>query len=97
MARPLDIETPLGEKVLLLTEFNGAEHISRLSEFSLHLKSKRPDIMGEQMLGQNVTMRLELAGKSREGRYFNGYVTRWGGVTEIVDSVKGEKDTKAYL
>ena len=97
MARPIDIETPLGPKVLLLTEMSGSEHISRLSEFNVHLKSKRPDIMGEQMLGQNVTLRLELSGKSREGRYFNGYLTRWGGVTEIVDSVIGQKDTKAYL
>lgn len=97
MARPLDIETPLGPKALLLTQLSGSEHMGRLSEFRLQLKSKRPDIVGEQMLGRNVTMRLEIAGNKRDPRYFNGYITRWGGVTEIVDSQVGEKDTKAYL
>jgi type VI secretion system secreted protein VgrG len=97
MSRPLDIQTPLGAKALLLTQFSGSEHLSRVSEFHVQLKSKKPDILGEQMLGQNVTVRLELVGASREGRYFNGYVTRWGGVTEIVDSVVGQNDTKAYL
>ena len=97
MARVLDIETPLGRNALLLTDFSGSEHLSRLSEFRVQLKSKRPDIMGEQMLGQNVTIRLELANNPAGSRYFNGYVTRWGGVTEIVDSVQGQKQTKAYL
>jgi type VI secretion system secreted protein VgrG len=96
MARPLDIETPLGPHALLLTEMSGFEHLGRISEFHIQLKSKRPDIMGEQMLGQNVTIRLELVGK-HEGRYFNGYITRWSGVTEIVDSMKGQNYTKAYL
>ena len=95
MALPLDIETPLGAKALLLTQFGGSEHLGQLSEFHLQLKSKKPDILGEQMLGQNVTLRVaHLEGLPR---YFNGYITRWGGVTEVVDSVKGEKDTKAYL
>ena len=97
MTLPLDIETPLGAKALLLTQFNGAEHMGRLSEFHVQLKSKRPDILGEHMLGQNVTIRLELIGARRKERFFNGYITRWSGVTEIVDSVKGKKDTKAYI
>ena len=97
MSRALDIQTPLGPGAFILTEFSGSEHIARLSEFGVQLKSKRPDIVGEQMLGQNVTVRLELAASMHASRYFNGYITRWGGVTEIVDSLQGQKQTKAYL
>ncbi len=93
--RALDIATPLGKDVFLLVEFNGHEHLSRLSEFTLRLKCKRPTIKAEDMLGQNVTVHVEL--NKGKARYFNGYVTRWSGVTEIRDSLKGEKETKAYL
>lgn len=95
MARSLDIATPLGPDVFTLIEFSGHEHLSRISEFALRLKSKRPDIVADKMLGQNVTVRIELA-KGRQ-RYFNGYVTRWAGVTEIRDSILGAKETKAYV
>jgi type VI secretion system secreted protein VgrG len=95
MARSLDIATPLGPDVFTLIEFSGHEHLSRISEFALRLKSKRPDIIADKMLGQNVTVRIELA-KGRQ-RYFNGYVTRWAGVTEIRDSILGAKETKAYV
>ena len=95
MARSLDIATPLGPHEFLLIEFSGHEHLSRLSQFALRLKSKRPDIAADKMLGQNVTARVELAaGKSR---YFNGYVTRWSGVTEVRDSINGAQETKAYI
>ena len=97
MTRALDIETPLGYQAFVLTAFSGSEHLARLSEFRVQLKSKRPDITGEQLLGHNVTVRLELAPSLRTSRYFNGYVTRWAGVTEIVDSLPGERLTKAYL
>lgn len=95
MARPLDIQTPLGPKAFILTRLTGQEHLSRLSEFHLQLKSKRPDISIDQMLGQNVTIRVELG--AGQARYFNGYVTRWGGVDEIRDSLPGGKETKAYV
>ena len=93
--RALDIATPLGKDVFLLVEFSGHEHLSRLSEFTLRLKCKKPTIKAEDMLGQNVTVHLEL--NKGKARYFNGYVTRWSGVTEIRDSLEGEKETKAYL
>ncbi len=97
MTRALDIETPLGPGAFILTAFSGSEHMARLSEFRVQLKSKRPDITGEQMLGQNVTVRLELPASMHTARYFNAYITRWSGVTEIVDSMKGQQQTKAYL
>jgi type VI secretion system secreted protein VgrG len=95
MARSLDIQTPLGVGAFVLVELSGHEHLSRLSEFSLRLKSKKPDIAADKMLGQNVTVHVEL--HQGKVRYFNGYVTRWSGVTEIRDSIDGVKETKAYL
>ena len=95
MHRSLAIATPLGQDAFVLVEFSGHEHLSRLSEFSLRLKCKRSDIGADKMLGQNVTIHVEL--HNDKVRYFNGYVTRWSGVTEIRDSIDGVKETKAYL
>ena len=95
MARSLDVETSLGPQFFLLIEFTGHEHLSRLSEFTLRLKCKQPDIAATRMLGQNLTARVELFGN--KARYFNGYVTRWSGVTEQRDSLDGVKETKAYV
>lgn len=97
MSRPIDIATPLGPGELLLTNFSGEEHLGRTSSFRLRLKSKRNDISGESMLGRNVTIRLEIAGGRRPARYFNGYITGWAGVSEIVDALDGPSGTKAYL
>jgi len=94
MARSLEI-TPVSGEAFELVEFSGHEHLSRLSAFSLRLKSKKPDISANKTLGQNVTIRVEL--ERSKSRYFNGYVTRWSGVTEIRDSIAGAKETKAYL
>ncbi|MDB5861501.1 MAG: hypothetical protein JWQ76_5190 [Ramlibacter sp.] len=95
MARSLDVETPLGPQFFLLLEFTGHEHLSRLSEFTLRLKCKQPDIGADKMLGKNLTARVELFGN--KARYFNGYVTRWSGVTEQRDSLDGVKETRAYV
>lgn len=95
MARSLDVETPLGPQAFLLIEFHGQEHLSRISEFQLRLKCKQPDIGADKMLGQNLTARVELFGG--KARYFNGYVTRWSGVTEQRDSIDGVKETRAYV
>ncbi|MCG2595105.1 type VI secretion system tip protein VgrG [Ramlibacter sp. XY19] len=95
MARPLDVETHLGPQFFILLEFTGHEHLSRLSEFTLRLKCKQPDITPQQMLGQNLTARVELFGN--KARYFNGYITRWTGVTEQRDSLAGAKETRAYV
>jgi type VI secretion system secreted protein VgrG len=96
MARVLDIETPLGPKALQLLHLSATQHLSRLGEFRLQLKSKRPDIGPEKMLGQNVTMRIEMSDPGQP-RYFNGYVTRWHGVREILDALVGENQAKAYV
>ncbi|RZB33570.1 MAG: type VI secretion system secreted protein VgrG [Desulfobacteraceae bacterium Eth-SRB2] len=73
--RNIAIDTPLGEDVLLLRSFSGHEEISRLFEFDLDLLSEDYEINFDDIIGQNVTIRMELP----EGgmRYWNGYINRF--------------------
>ena len=71
----MEITTPLGEDALLFNRLSAREELSRLYEYQIDLLSKRSDVNPDDIMGKNVTVKLELpAGKSR---YFNGYVTRF--------------------
>jgi len=77
--RELAIDTPLGEDVLLLIGMSGTEQLGRPFEYSLELASDDHQIKAKDIVGQNVTIRLELgAGKTR---YFNGHVNRFTQLT----------------
>ncbi len=73
--RPAAISTPLGEDVLLLRRMTVTEELGRLFEFNLDLLSEDQNINIPAILGQNITVRLELP--SGATRYFNGYVSRF--------------------
>ena len=96
MPQAITIDTPLGRD-LTLTRFHGSEHVGCLSEFQVQLKSKRSDIVGEDLLGKRVTIELQMPTGLGSQRYFNGYVTRWCGLTEVVEAVQGQNQSKAYL
>jgi type VI secretion system secreted protein VgrG len=69
--RPLQVTTPLGDNVLLITAFTGFESISRLYHF--HLTLAAPDqtqVDFDQLLGASITTSLRLP--SGDWRYFNG-------------------------
>ncbi|MFC1636694.1 type VI secretion system Vgr family protein [Planctomycetota bacterium] len=71
--RELAIETPLGADVLLLVHMSGTEELGRLFEYNLELASENQQIKAEDIVGKNVTIRLDLgAGRTR---YFNGHVS----------------------
>jgi type VI secretion system secreted protein VgrG len=73
--RELAIGTPLGEDVLLLRSMSGTERLSQPFEYQLELSSEDYQIDATKIVGQNVTIRLDLfAGRSR---YFNGFVSRF--------------------
>ncbi|MHC4228626.1 MAG: contractile injection system protein, VgrG/Pvc8 family, partial [Planctomycetota bacterium] len=77
--RELAIETPLGEDVLLLISMSGTEHLGRPFEYRLELASENHQIKVKDIVGQNVTIRLDLgAGRTR---YFNGHVSRFAQLT----------------
>ena len=71
--RELAIETPLGEDALLLIRMSGTEELGRLFEYNLELASENQQIKAEDIVGKDVTIRLDLgAGRTR---YFNGHVS----------------------
>lgn len=74
-ARPVEITTPLGDDVLLFNRMTANEELGRLFRFDLDLLSKEPDIKFDDILGQNITVRLTLPGDKE--RYFNGFVSRF--------------------
>lgn len=74
--RFISLTTPLGDDVLLLAGFTGHEGISRLFHFSLDLLSEKKDIIFNDIVGQNVTIKMALADGS-SFRYWNGYVSRF--------------------
>jgi type VI secretion system secreted protein VgrG len=71
----ISVSTPLGEDTLLLQGISGVEGISRLFSFHLELLSENDSISFTDIVGQNVTISVELADGSE--RYFNGYVSRF--------------------
>ncbi|MDH4240104.1 MAG: type VI secretion system tip protein VgrG [Phycisphaerae bacterium] len=71
--REIAIKTPLGEDVLLLTSMSGIEQLSRPFEFQLELASEKQQIKSSDLVGQNVTMRLNLP--KNKVRYFNGFIS----------------------
>jgi type VI secretion system secreted protein VgrG len=73
--RQIAIDTPLGEDVLVLRAFQGQEAISKLFAFELDLVSEEPSIKYDDIVGQAVTVRVNLADGS--SRYWNGYVSRF--------------------
>lgn len=73
---PLEIVTPLGKDVLLITGFRGEEGISRLFEFHADMiADAKKDIAFEKVLGQKVAIRLNLS--TGKPRYFSGICNRF--------------------
>ena len=77
--REMAIETPLGEDVLLLISMSGAEQLGRLFEYKLELASEDYQIGPDSIVGQNVSIRLNLGNSGI--RYFNGYVNHFTQLT----------------
>jgi len=77
--RELAIETTLGEDALLLISFSGTEQLGRLFEYKLELASEDYQIGPESIVGQNVSIRLNLGNSGI--RYFNGYVSHFTQLT----------------
>jgi type VI secretion system secreted protein VgrG len=74
--RPLEVTTPLGPDVLLLVGFTGQEAVSQLFSFQLDLLAeKQADVAFDKLLGQKITVRVELPAKGKN-RYFNGICNR---------------------
>ena len=73
--RPIAVNSPLGEDVLVLRRMTASEELSRLFEFQLELLSENDNIRPADVMGQPMTVRLELLDGGN--RYFNGVVSRF--------------------
>jgi len=62
-----------GDEVLLLRALTGTEELGRLFEYTVECVSESPDVVFEDWLGQNVSIRLASHGGERE-RFLNGIV-----------------------
>ncbi|MBN3854823.1 type VI secretion system tip protein VgrG [Paraburkholderia sp. Ac-20340] len=71
--------SPEGLSQLVLVDFHGTEGISQLFDFHLHLASQDANIELKKMIGEPVTVTLQLTSAiaSSEERYFHGYVTNF--------------------
>lgn len=69
------IGTPLGDDALVLKGASIHERLGRLFEIEADLVANDTDIDFDDLIGQNVTIRLDLP-TSEEPRFFNGYVSR---------------------
>jgi len=73
--RLLNLTTPLGDNVLVLTAFRGHDEMSRLFHYELDMIADKTDIAAADIVGKNVTFSVERADGSR--RYFNGFVSEF--------------------
>ncbi len=73
--RHLRLDTPLGENALLVRRLDGEEHLSQPFRLELELLSDDGLITPNDLLGQNVTITIDLADGER---HFNGFVRQFG-------------------
>jgi len=72
------VNTPLGEDVLVFYHMTGTEQLGRLFEYEIELLSEKTYIQLTDILGKNITVRMQLPEARGAGtRYFNGFVTRF--------------------
>jgi type VI secretion system secreted protein VgrG len=90
--RTLAIETPLGSDKLLLLNVHGSEALGRLFQYELDLFSEGSPVDAAKILGQNVTIRMNLP--KQKTRYFNGYISRFTLVS--VDESKENRKIFTY-
>lgn len=72
--RALRIDTPLGPDKLLLRSLSAQETISQLFRFQLDLVSEDDSIKFDSIVGQPVTLQMEIADGER---YWNGFISRF--------------------
>ena len=73
--RVFELTTPLGKDRLVFRRLRGREELSRLSEFDLSALSVEAAIMPGELLGKDVSVKIELRGGG--DRFLHGYVTRF--------------------
>lgn len=73
--REVEITTPLGPDELMLSDMTCTEELGRLFNIDLELVSEKDTIAFEDLLGEKVSIRLEVAKDTP--RFFHGHITRF--------------------
>jgi type VI secretion system secreted protein VgrG len=74
--QPIELVTPLGKDVLLITSFRGGESLSQLFHFDVDaVADAKKEIAFDKILGQKVTVRLTQ--QNGNHRYINGICNRF--------------------
>jgi len=73
--RPISISTPLGKDVLLLRSFKFHDALCRPFEMEMELQSTQDDINFDDIVGQNVTVTINLPNYQK--RYVNGFIAEF--------------------
>ncbi|MCO6442081.1 MAG: type VI secretion system tip protein VgrG [Nitrococcus mobilis] len=73
--REISLATPLGEDVLGLRRLEASEELGRPFSYDLDLLSPDPEIRHQDLLGENVTIRLKRSDGGK--RFFNGHIARF--------------------
>ena len=94
--RLIAVDTPLGADKLLLRSFSGAEGISKLFHFQLDMLSEDFNISFDDIVGQKVTVSVQLAEGSGE-RYFNGYVSRFAQLPSELRLARYQADVVPWM
>lgn len=73
--RQIALATPLGKDVLALRRMEGSEALGRMFQYHLDLMSSDDTVRHQELLGENVTIRLALNDGGQ--RFFNGHISRF--------------------
>ena len=73
--RIISVESPLGPDALVFRRMTGTESLGKPFEYKLELLSDDSNIQCADILGQNITVKLEA--EYGEYRYFNGFVSQF--------------------
>ena len=73
--RQFAVSSPLGQDVLLLKRMSGKEELGRLFQYELELLSEEMSLDANKLLGDHLTVRVDLKGGER--RYFDGLVSQF--------------------
>ncbi|MCA9726250.1 MAG: type VI secretion system tip protein VgrG, partial [Candidatus Eisenbacteria bacterium] len=93
--RPIEVITPLAPDELLFLRMTGQEQLGRPFEYNLELSSRNGAISPDQLLGQNMTVRLDLP--DEKVRYFNGVVTRFAQVFRSDEESRYQATLRPWL
>lgn len=73
----ISLTTPLGPNALIVESLSGSEGLSQPFQFELSLLSEQRDVAFDKIVGQRVSLKLDLVDGMPMHRHINGFVARF--------------------